>query len=57
MELGGKVNIMCVKIGYNVFVMFYIKFFYGGKFYWVIGEVKNILFGKVICKVNGEWNG
>lgn len=57
MELGGKVNITCAKTGYNASVTFHTKPFYGGKLHRVTGEVKNTSSGKVICKVNGEWNG
>lgn len=56
-ELGGKVNITCAKTGYNASVTFHTKPFYGGKLHRVTGEVKNTSSGKVICKVNGEWNG
>ena len=56
MELGGKVNITCAKTGYNASVTFHTKPFYGGKLHRVTGEVKNTSTGRVICKVNGEWN-
>ena len=57
MELGGKVHITCAKTGYNASVTFHTKPFYGGKLHRVTGEVKNTSTGRVICKVNGEWNG
>lgn len=50
-------NITCAKTGYNASVTFHTKPFYGGKLHRVTGEVKNTSSGKVICKVNGEWNG
>ncbi|XP_031563415.1 oxysterol-binding protein-related protein 11-like [Actinia tenebrosa] len=56
-ELGGKVHITCAKTGYNSSVTFHTKPFYGGKLHRITGEVKNTATGKVICKVNGEWNG
>ncbi|XP_020601785.1 oxysterol-binding protein-related protein 11-like isoform X2 [Orbicella faveolata] len=56
-ELGGKVHITCAKTGYNASVTFHTKPFYGGKLHRVTGEVKNTSTGRVICKVNGEWNG
>lgn len=56
-ELGGKVNIACVKTGYNASVTFHTKPFYGGKLHRVTGEVKSVTSGRVICKVHGEWNG
>ncbi|CAH3136270.1 unnamed protein product, partial [Porites lobata] len=56
-ELGGKVNITCAKTGYNASITFHTKPFYGGKLHRVTGEVKNTSTGRVICKVNGEWNG
>ncbi|XP_078366737.1 oxysterol-binding protein-related protein 11-like isoform X3 [Oculina patagonica] len=56
-ELGGKVHITCAKTGYNASVTFHTKPFYGGKLHRVTGEVKNTTTGRVICKVNGEWNG
>ncbi|XP_015766311.1 PREDICTED: oxysterol-binding protein-related protein 11-like [Acropora digitifera] len=55
-ELGGKVNITCSKTGYTASVTFHTKPFYGGKLHRVTGEVKNISTGRVICKINGEWN-
>ena len=56
-ELGGKVNITCAKTGYNASITFHTKPFYGGKLHRVTGEAKNTSTGRVICKVNGEWNG
>ena len=56
-ELGGKFNITCAKTGYNASITFHTKPFYGGKLHRVTGEVKNTSTGRVICKVNGEWNG
>ena len=56
-ESGGKVNITCAKTGYNASITFHTKPFYGGKLHRVTGEVKNTSTGRVICKVNGEWNG
>ena len=55
-ELGGKVHITCAKTGYNASVTFHTKPFYGGKLHRVTGEVKNASSGRVICKINGEWN-
>ena len=55
-ELGGKVNVTCAKTGYNASITFHTKPFYGGKLHRVTGEVKNTSTGRVICKVNGEWN-
>ena len=56
-ELGGKVNITWAKTGYNPSITFHTKPFYGGKLHRVTGEAKNTSTGRVICKVNGEWNG
>ena len=56
-ELVGKVNINWAKTGYNASITFHTKPFYGGKLHRVTGEVKNTSTGRVICKVNGEWNG
>lgn len=50
-ELGGKVSVNCVKIGYLVSIIFYIKLFYGGKLYWVIVEVKYNIINIVVCRV------
>ena len=50
-------NITCAKTSYNASVTFHTKPFYGGKLHRVTGEVKNTSTGRVICKVNGEWNG
>ena len=50
-------HISCAKTGYNASVTFHTKPFYGGRLHRVTGEVKNASTGRVICKVNGEWNG
>ncbi|CAB1449481.1 unnamed protein product [Pleuronectes platessa] len=40
-ELGGKINISCVKSGYSAVITFQTKPFYGGKLHKVTGEVKH----------------
>ncbi|KAM4698458.1 oxysterol-binding protein-related protein 11 [Rhinophrynus dorsalis] len=55
-ELGGKVNVNCVKSGYSAAITFHTKPFYGGKLHRVTGEVKHNATNTVVCKVQGEWN-
>ncbi|NWW46303.1 OSB11 protein, partial [Pedionomus torquatus] len=55
-ELGGKVNINCVKTGYSASINFHTKPFYGGKLHRVTGEVKQNTTNTVVCRVQGEWN-
>uniref|UniRef100_A0A8B9GH42 Oxysterol-binding protein n=1 Tax=Amazona collaria TaxID=241587 RepID=A0A8B9GH42_9PSIT len=55
-ELGGKVNINCVKTGYSASINFHTKPFYGGKLHRVTGEVKQNITNTVVCRVQGEWN-
>ncbi|NXF57393.1 OSB11 protein, partial [Ciccaba nigrolineata] len=55
-ELGGKVNINCVKTGYSASINFHTKPFYGGKLHRVTGEVKQNMTNTVVCRVQGEWN-
>ncbi|KFP41988.1 Oxysterol-binding protein-related protein 11, partial [Chlamydotis macqueenii] len=55
-ELGGKVNINCVKTGYSASINFHTKPFYGGKLHRVTGEVKQNTMNTVVCRVQGEWN-
>ncbi|KAJ6666453.1 hypothetical protein lerEdw1_020176, partial [Lerista edwardsae] len=56
-ELGGKVNINCVKTGYSATVTFHTKPFYGGKVHRVTAEVKHNPTNTIVCKAQGEWNG
>lgn len=56
-ELGGECNINCFKIGYSVNIIFYIKFFYGGKKYRIIVEIFFLNDKKFFCLIEGEWNG
>ncbi|KAH0627307.1 hypothetical protein JD844_002849 [Phrynosoma platyrhinos] len=56
-ELGGKVNIHCVKTGYSATVTFHTKPFYGGKLHRVTAEVKHNPTNTIVCKAQGEWNG
>uniref|UniRef100_A0A8C5QJF7 Oxysterol-binding protein n=1 Tax=Leptobrachium leishanense TaxID=445787 RepID=A0A8C5QJF7_9ANUR len=56
-ELGGKINISCVKTGYFATVTFHTKPFYGGKVHRVTAEVKHNPTNTIVCKAQGEWNG
>ncbi|XP_048835113.1 oxysterol-binding protein-related protein 11 isoform X1 [Brienomyrus brachyistius] len=56
-ELGGKVNVSCVKTGYSAAITFQTKPFYGGKLHRVTAEVKHGPSNAVVCRVQGEWNG
>ncbi|XP_060683140.1 oxysterol-binding protein-related protein 11 [Hemiscyllium ocellatum] len=56
-ELGGKVNVNCVKTGYSAAITFHTKPFYGGKLHRVTAEVKHNATNTVVCRVQGEWNG
>ncbi|KAK2857081.1 hypothetical protein Q5P01_005816 [Channa striata] len=56
-ELGGKINIACVKSGYSAVITFQTKPFYGGKLHKVTAEVKHNPTNAVVCRVQGEWNG
>ncbi|CAJ0966478.1 unnamed protein product [Ranitomeya imitator] len=56
-ELGGKVNITCVKTGYAATVTFHTKPFYGGKVHRITAEVKHNPTSVIVCKAQGEWNG
>ncbi|KAG9466972.1 hypothetical protein GDO78_015815 [Eleutherodactylus coqui] len=55
-ELGGKVNVNCLKTGYSAAITFHTKPFYGGKLHRVTGEVKHNVTNTVVCKIQGEWN-
>ncbi|XP_075037352.1 oxysterol-binding protein-related protein 11 isoform X2 [Mixophyes fleayi] len=55
-ELGGKVNVNCVKSGYSSAITFHTKPFYGGKLHRVTGEVKHNPTNTLVCKIQGEWN-
>ncbi|KAM3917237.1 oxysterol-binding protein-related protein 11 [Leptodactylus fuscus] len=55
-ELGGKVNVNCLKTGYSAAITFHTKPFYGGKLHRVTGEVKHNPTNTVVCKIQGEWN-
>ncbi|CAH1242128.1 OSBPL11 [Branchiostoma lanceolatum] len=56
-ELGGKINITCAKTGWQAGITFHTKPFYGGKLHHISGEVKHQPTNRVICKIQGEWNG
>ncbi|XP_078661677.1 oxysterol-binding protein-related protein 11-like isoform X4 [Branchiostoma floridae x Branchiostoma belcheri] len=56
-ELGGKINITCAKSGWQAGITFHTKPFYGGKLHHISGEVKHQPTNRVICKIQGEWNG
>nr|CAB3264585.1 oxysterol-binding protein-related protein 9 [Phallusia mammillata] len=56
-ELGGDCTVTCEKTGYNAFVKFHTKPFYGGKVHRVTSEVFAPNAKKPFCTIDGEWNG
>jgi len=55
-ELGGDCTITCEKTGYNAFIKFHCKPFYGGKLHRVTGEIFEPGAKKPFFTMDGEWN-
>uniref|UniRef100_H2YQU0 Oxysterol-binding protein n=1 Tax=Ciona savignyi TaxID=51511 RepID=H2YQU0_CIOSA len=55
-ELGGDCTITCEKTGYNAFIKFHTKPFYGGKAHRISAEIFAPNEKKPLCTVEGDWN-
>nr|XP_002131845.1 oxysterol-binding protein-related protein 9 [Ciona intestinalis] len=55
-ELGGDCTITCEKTGYNSFIKFHTKPFYGGKPHRITAEIFAPNEKKAFCTIDGEWN-
>jgi len=55
--MGGKVQINCPQTDYTSTLIFHTKPMYGGKMHRVNGDIKDNMTGKMLYKLDGEWNG
>lgn len=56
-EIGGKCYMECSKTGYLANIEFHCKPFYGGKKHRVTAEITHQPTGRLVMKIDGEWNG
>ena len=56
-EIGGKCYMECSKTGYLANIEFHCKPFYGGKKHRVTADITHQPTGRLVMRIDGEWNG